>query len=119
MTYPTDHALALLRDVGPMTRAELQCLTGRGETAVRNSIRTLRARHAVRVSAYERQPDGRGGRGIPIYSVGDSRETPDASEPCKSARQRTRDYQKRHRARLRTRETVRLQRTPNFWAGLL
>lgn len=116
MTPQAENVLVLLRDIGPMTAAEIAKQVGRGISSSRSYVRELRQLRVVFITAYERQPDGMAGRCIPVYAVGD---LPDVAEPRKTPLQRSRDYIKRHRARLWARDTIRNERTPNFWAGLM
>ena len=82
---------------GPISRAEIQRLTGLSEKQLTSCLHHIRrAGLPVRIAQWKRQPPGKKGSMIPLYAIGT---TPDARKPPPIAH-RVRDaaYRERHRA---------------------
>jgi hypothetical protein len=82
--------IAALENVGPMTMVELALHRGCGRRTLYDSLRVLRFRRIVHVSAY--RPPVRAGRWPPVYALGNK---DDATEPLGvSAEARNKKYRK-------------------------
>lgn len=82
---------------GPISRAEIQRLTGLSEKQVVECLHNIRrAGLPVRIAEWGRQPPGQKGGMIPMYAIGTN---PDARKPpAISHRVRDAAYRERHRA---------------------
>lgn len=108
--------LHAVETVGPMSAREIGHLLGRSRASVANSIRDLRANGLIHISAYERQPDGQGGRFILIMAPGNH---PDAKYPKRRSKKETdKRYRERHAAAISARRYGD-HRGLGVWSGLL
>ena len=97
MTAIRPLVLQTIEHCGPISRAEIQRLTGLSELQVVRALASFRrAGLPVRIAAWDRQPPGHQGPQIPLYAIGTN---PDARKPPPIPH-RVRDaaYRERHRA---------------------
>ena len=107
----------LLDSIGAMSAVELERLTGFPRLTVNCCLSILRTKKKIYIHKFDRQPDGKAGRCIPSYAIGD---LPDAVEPPQvDSRARNAKYRKRHSAILLARGRVRRGNTINVWGGLM
>lgn len=112
-----DAVFAAMQDMGPLTRADLQQMTGLDYNQVIHSLKGLRKKRKIYIAKYTRQ-EGRAGRCIPHYKAGDA---PDA-KPLRqlTPKERNERYRERHRARINAQNMARRGRTyDNPWRGLM
>lgn len=117
----TEEAFELLRDVGPMSAKELCELTGRNRGRVFDTLTILKKAKRIYIQRYERQEDGKAGRCIPVYAIGD---LPDVRALAQlPAKVRDRKYRQRNHAKLLAKERAmrasRRGESLNIWRGLL
>ena len=111
-----DAVLAAMDGVGPVTRADLELMTGLNYNQTLQALRGLRRKRKIYIAKYTRQ-DGKGGRCTPHYAIGDKKDVQPPEQV--SSLERNAKYRKRHQARINAKNMARRGRVYNNpWKGL-
>lgn len=110
------YTIKLALEHGPLSVRELMEATGQARVALNKSLRRLRDRKLVYISAYERQPEGNQGAFVPYYTLGDAKDAP--RPKALSVSERNKIYRRRHKAAISARRYPHLRESLGVWAGL-
>jgi hypothetical protein len=109
--------IALVSDIGGLSRRELELLTKRTLRAVANSLMQLRKLKLIHIGRYDRQPKGVAGNHIPIYFEG---EGPNVKRPQRLTRKETcKNYRERNKTTISARRYPKAYAEVGVWRGLM
>ena len=102
--------------IGPMSGAELAQFIGITHVATNKQLRQLRNLQSVHITRYERQPDGKQGRCIPVYALGNLADA--APLKMRNYSDISKRYYQRHRMEISVRRYHKQRTYLGAWAGL-